>query len=145
GIPWQALYVSPMRRTLATLRPLAEKTGLEIGKSTTASGRAKPTPRPAKPIPKPTGAGGPSRPGTPPGGETAVQIANRALPVVAEISSLRILLRSLLGIHLGRYRDRIEVLAASVSVVKFDRYGPLLESLGERGYLAPNLQQRVGT
>ena len=80
-----------------------------------------------------------------------MQIANRALPVVAEISSPtnkatpRILLRSLLGIHLGRYRDRIEVLAASVSVVKFDRYGPLLESLGERGYLAPNLQQRVGT
>jgi len=27
GIPWQALYVSPMRRTLATLRLLAEKTG----------------------------------------------------------------------------------------------------------------------
>ena len=96
----------------------------------------------------------------PPGGETAVQIANRALPVVAEIeakwsdgnvlivshkATLRILLCSLLGIDLDHYRDRIEVLAASVSVVKCDHYEPLLESLGERGYLPPDLRQRAGT
>ncbi len=30
GIPWQALPINPRRRTLATLRPLAEKTGLEM-------------------------------------------------------------------------------------------------------------------
>ncbi len=167
GIPWRALYVSPMRRTLATLRPLAEKTGLEMqireglreihygeweGKTHAEAREAYPEiywrwmTEPAW--------------NAPPGGETAVQIANRALPVVAEIeaqwsdgnvlivshkATLRILLCSLLGIDLGRYRDRIEVLAASVSVVKFDRYGPLLESLGERSYLPPELRERAGT
>jgi probable phosphoglycerate mutase len=65
--------------------------------------------------------------------------------IVSHKATIRVILCSLLGIDLGRYRDRIEVLAASVSVVKFDRYGPLLEILGERSYLPSDLRERAGT
>lgn len=167
GIPWQALYVSPMKRTLATLRPLAEKTGLEMqirdglreihygeweGK-THAEVRDSYTEDYLRWMTEPAW-------NSPTGGETAVQIANRAMPVMAEIeekftdgnvlivshkATIRVILCSLLGIDLGRYRDRIEVLAASLSVIKFDRYGPLLEVLGERNYLPTELRERSGT
>ncbi|MEN9223311.1 MAG: histidine phosphatase family protein [Thermostichus sp. BF3_bins_97] len=167
GIPWQALYVSPMQRTLATLKPLAEKTGLTMqirdglreihygeweGK-THPEVRESYTEDYLRWMTEPAW-------NSPTGGETAVQIANRAMPVVAEIeerytdgnvlivshkATIRVILCSLLGIDLGRYRDRIEVLAASVSVIKFDRYGPLLEVLGERNYLPTELRDRSGT
>jgi probable phosphoglycerate mutase len=96
----------------------------------------------------------------PTGGETAIQIAARALPVITEIqtqyktgnvllvshkATIRILLCSLLGIDLGRYRDRINALAASVSVIKFTEYGPMLEVLGDRNHLPEQLRQRAGT
>ncbi|MEN9203450.1 MAG: histidine phosphatase family protein [Thermostichus sp. DG02_2_bins_29] len=167
GIPWQALYTSPMKRTLTTLQPLAEKTGLEMQIREGLreihygewEGKTHPEVRESytedylrwmtEPAWNP-----------PTGGETAVQIANRAMPVIAEIeekysngnvlivshkATIRIILCSLLGIDLGRYRDRIEVLAASISVIKFDRYGPLLEVLGERNYLPLPLRERAGT
>ncbi len=96
----------------------------------------------------------------PTGGETAIQIAARALSVITEIESgyksgnvllvshkatIRIILCSLLGIDVGRYRDRINTLAASVSVVKFGVYGPMLEVLGDRSYMPEDLRQRAGT
>jgi hypothetical protein len=47
------------------------------------------------------------------------------------------------GIYvLGRYRDRLEMRIASVSVVKFGKYGPLLQRLGDRTYLDQTLQDR---
>jgi broad specificity phosphatase PhoE len=101
------------------------------------------------------------RPGIPPtDGETAIQIAARALPVITEIESthkdgnvlvvshkatIRIILCSLLGIDVGRYRDRINALAAAVSIVKFGAYGPMLEVLGDRSYMAEHLRKRSGT
>lgn len=94
------------------------------------------------------------------GGETAVEVANRAMPVIAEIedtciegpvlvvshkTTIRIILCQLLGIDLGRYRDRIDCLAGSISIVKFDEHGPLLQCLGDRSYMSEVLQQRLGT
>ena len=96
----------------------------------------------------------------PTGGETAVQVASRASLVVAEIeekypdghvlvvshkATIRIMLCSLLGIDLGRYRDRITTLVASVSIVKFDVHGPLLEVLGDRYHLPEHLRSLPGT
>ena len=96
----------------------------------------------------------------PKGGETAVDIANRSLPVIAEIqekhpegnvlvvshkATIRIMLCSLLGIDLGRYRYRINILVASVSMVKFDGHGPLLEFLGDRYHIPADIRQRKGT
>lgn len=94
------------------------------------------------------------------GGETAVQVASRASLVIAEIeetfpagnvlvvghkATIRIMLCSLLGIDLGRYRDRIEMLVASVSLVEFDRHGPMLKRLGDRDHLPYQLRNRIGT
>jgi probable phosphoglycerate mutase len=50
-----------------------------------------------------------------------------------------------MGIDLGRYRDRIDAPAASVSIVKFDIYGPMLEVLGDRNYMPRHLRERAGT
>jgi probable phosphoglycerate mutase len=65
--------------------------------------------------------------------------------VVSHKATLRIILCSLLGIDLGRYRDRINVLVASVSLVRFTQYGPLLELMGDRSHLSPELRARRGT
>jgi hypothetical protein len=52
-----------------------------------------------------------------------------------------------LGIDLGRYRDRIEMLAVSVSIIRFDVHGSLLaklEVLGDRAYMGEELCTRPG-
>jgi probable phosphoglycerate mutase len=96
----------------------------------------------------------------PTGGETAIQIASRALPIITEIESshkegnvlvvshkatIRIILCSLMGIDIGRYRDRINATAASISIVKFGTNGPMLEVLGDRNYMPEHLRNRAGT
>jgi broad specificity phosphatase PhoE len=98
----------------------------------------------------------PSKSGTP----ASVEIASRASLVIAEIqqkypkgnvlvvshkATIRILLCDLLGIDLGRYRDRIDMPAGSVTVVKFDLHGPLLQELGNRAYMGDDLRNRPGT
>ena len=65
--------------------------------------------------------------------------------VVSHKATIRILLCGLLGIDLGRYRDRIDMLACAVSVVKFDLHGPLLQELGNRAYMSEDLRSRAGT
>ncbi|HEY9762389.1 MAG TPA: histidine phosphatase family protein [Trichocoleus sp.] len=167
-LPWKAVFVSPMKRTIATAKPLCEATGLEMqlrdgikeiryGKWEGQSNEyvkqhfnddyvrwlTEPAWNP------PTG-----------GGETSVQIASRASLVIAEIESqftdgnvlvvshkatIRILLCSLLGIDLGRYRDRIYLPVASVSIVRFEPHGPMLVKHGDRSHLPESLDARPGT
>jgi broad specificity phosphatase PhoE len=167
SIPWTAIYVSPMKRTIATAKPLCDAVGIEMqlrdGLKEIRYGKwegqtvdfvkqnypddyihwlAEPAWNP------------------PTGGETAVEIASRASLVIAEIqekypdgnvlvvshkATLRIILCNLLGVDLGRYRDRIDMLAASVSIVKFDVHGPLLQVLGDRNYMDEHLRLRPGT
>lgn len=166
SLAWEAIYCSPLRRTRATAQPMVEATGLALqlrdglreanfgdweGKSKAEvdeqlgedyrSWMTEPAWNP------------------PTNGETAVQIASRAMAVIAEIeerhregnvlvfshkSTLRIILCSLLGIDLGRYRDRLDYPAASLSVVSFGKYGPLLERMGDRSYMPPELYARKG-
>lgn len=164
ALNWRAIYCSPMKRTQATVAPIAKATGLPIeirdglrechygeweGKSKEEVNRlfaedyAHWMIEPAWNAPK--------------GGETAVEVCNRAMAVIAEIeekytdgnvllvshrTTLRVVLCSLMGIDLGRYRDRLDYPAASVSVVSFGKYGPLLESLGDRAYMPPELRNR---
>jgi probable phosphoglycerate mutase len=83
---------------------------------------------------------------SPQGGETAVAIAARAMPVVDRIvlnqkdrdvlvfshkATIRIIACTLLGIPLSRFRDRISCPTASVTTFTFGAHGPLLERLGE--------------
>lgn len=165
--PWAAIYASPMKRTIATAKPLAEALGVEMrlrpglkeirygaweGKTQAAvreqygddyiNWMTEPAWNP------------------PTGGETSVEIANRAMPVVAEIeeeftegrvlivshkATIRIILCSLLGIDLGRYRDRMAAPAASASIIQFGKYGPLLEAHGDRSHMSAELRARPGT
>ncbi|MFN9858480.1 MAG: histidine phosphatase family protein, partial [Pseudanabaena sp.] len=96
----------------------------------------------------------------PTGGETAVQLASRASLVIAEIqeqypsgnvlvvshkATIRVILCSLLGIDMGRYRDRIDVPAASLSIVQFGALGPMLKVLGDRSFMDDELRSLVGT
>ena len=89
-----------------------------------------------------------------------MEISNRALAVIAEIqqkyatgnvlvvshkATIRIILCELLGIDLGRYRDRIDMPSGAVSIVKFDLHGPLLQVLGDRTYMGEDLRSRPGT
>ncbi|NER78809.1 MAG: histidine phosphatase family protein [Leptolyngbya sp. SIO1D8] len=167
GLTWAAVFASPMKRTIATAKPLCEATGAELelreglkelyyGKWEDHSSDDVQATYPddyvqwlAEPAWNP-----------PTGGETAVQVASRASAVIAEIedaftegnvlvvshkATIRIMLCTLLGIDLGRYRDRIEMPVASVSLVKFGRYGPLLKRLGDRAHLPDHLRNRAGT
>ncbi len=65
--------------------------------------------------------------------------------MVSHKTTIRIILCHLLGIDLGRYRDRIDMLAASISVIQFGLHGPLLKRLGDRSYMSAELQSRTGS
>lgn len=166
SVDWEAIYCSPMKRTVATATPLAEATGLtleirdgikecnygewegktkgEVSEEFTANYYHWMT-EPAWNAPE--------------GGETAVEVRNRSMAVIAEIeekykhgnvllvshrTTLRVVLCSLMGIDLGRYRDRLDYPAASLSIVSFGKYGPLLERMGDRSFMSKELQAREG-
>ncbi|MEO0535091.1 MAG: histidine phosphatase family protein [Cyanobacteria bacterium P01_A01_bin.123] len=166
-IPWAAVFASPMKRTIATAKPICEAIGTEPqrrdGLKELSYGEWEDRTQDyvqehytedyirwlTEPAWNP-----------PTGGETTVQLASRAALVIAEIeakfetgnvlivshkATIRVILCSLLGIDLGRYRDRIDMPVASVSVVTFDRYGPLLKRLGDRYHLPEALRNRAGT
>jgi broad specificity phosphatase PhoE len=166
-IPWLAIYASPMKRTLTTANPLCQRIGLEPilrdglkeirygeweGKSSEEVQQTYPADyehwmtEPAW--------------NRPTGGETGLDVASRAAQVIAEIeaayaegnvlvvshkATIRLILCNLLGIDLGRYRDRLDVPACSLSVVQFGKYGPMLKQLGDRSHLAPHLRNRIGS
>jgi broad specificity phosphatase PhoE len=167
SMSWNAVYVSPMKRTIATATPLCQAIGqkmefreglkeirygkwegqtAEFVKTTYADDYVRWLAEPAW--------------NPPTGGETAVQIASRASLVISEIeetyqkgnvlvvshkATIRIILCALLGIDLGRYRDRISTLVGSVSVVRFDDHGPMLERLGDRSHFDERLLALPGT
>lgn len=164
---WQAIYASPMKRTIATAKPLCDATGMSMelrdglkeiqygeweGKTPEAV-QAEYTEDYVHWLTEPAW-------NPPTGGETSIQIASRTNLVMAEIeekytsgnvlivshkATIRIILCSLLGIDIGRYRDRINLPVASVSIVKFDVHGPLLMKHCDRSHLPPELDRRPGT
>ncbi len=87
---------------------------------------------------------------SPTNGERAIDIARRSSEVIEEIektyrdgnvlivshkATIRIMLCSLLGIDVGRYRDRIYMPVAAVTVVEFCEQGPLLKKLSDRSHI----------
>lgn len=96
----------------------------------------------------------------PTGGENGIDIARRSSLVLEEIekslitgnvlvvshkATIRIMLCSLLGIDVGRFRDRIGLPVASISIVEMAAHGPLLHLMGDRSYLRESLRSRAGT
>ncbi|MBE9139998.1 histidine phosphatase family protein [Nodosilinea sp. LEGE 07088] len=166
-LPWQAVYASPLRRTVETATPFCQATGQTMAQrdglkemffgeweglthdevETRYSGDY------VRWLTEPAW-------NPPTGGETGVQVASRAALVIAEIeanhssgnvlivshkTTIRLLLCNLLGIDSGRYRDRIELPVASVSLVRFGDHGPRLAKHGDRSHLPEELDSRPGT
>lgn len=165
--PWTAVFASPMKRALATARPLCDAIKMEAqvrdglkeinygrweGKTTDAVNQefhddyirwtADPAWNP------------------PTGGEPAITIANRAMLVVEEIkqrhktghvllvshkATIRIILCSLLGIDVGRFRFRLGCPVGSVSVVEFGTHGPLIKAVADRTHLDERMRNLPGT
>ena len=166
-IPWTAIYVSPMKRTIATAQPLCQAVGLDMqlrdGLKEINYGQWEgKTSEYVKEFHLDEYIKWMTEPAwnAPTGGETSVEVSSRSALVISEIEAkysdgnvlvvshkgtIRILLCSLLGIDLGRYRDRIDMPVSSVSVIKFDTHGPLLQRLGDRSYLSDDLRSRAGT
>jgi len=164
---WEAIFTSPLKRTLETAHPICNITGLSPqvrdGLKEIAYGQwegktveevstefhddyirwtADPAWYP------------------PTDGEPAVAISHRSLQVVEEIqkvydegnvlivshkATIRILLCSLLGIDVGRFRYRLACPVGSVSVIEFGKHGPLLKAMADRGHLNDRLRGLPGT
>jgi probable phosphoglycerate mutase len=166
-LPWQAIFASPLKRTVATATPIAKAVGLNIqlrnGLKEMFFGewegvsleevKARHDKDYNNWMTEPAW-------NPPTGGETGMQVASRAAMVIAEIenqftegnvlvvshkTTIRLMLGSLLGIDSGRYRDRINMPVASVSLVRFDKYGPMLLKHGDRTHLPEELESRPGT
>jgi probable phosphoglycerate mutase len=164
---WNAIYTSPLKRALATAQPLCTKLGLEpqirAGLKEIHYGNWEG--RTLVDVQAQQGkeySRWQSEPGwnSPSQGETGLQVANRALAVVAEITNqyptgqvlivshkatIRIILCCLLGIELGRYRERLDVPVCAVSLVSMGQSGPMLKSFSDRHHLPDHLRQLPGT
>jgi broad specificity phosphatase PhoE len=165
--PWQAIFTSPLKRTLQTAHPICNATAItpqqredlkEIGygrwegktveevSSAFHDDYIRWTADPAWYPPTE--------------GEAAVSIAHRTLRVLEEIqrlydngnvllvshkATIRIALCSLLGIDVGRFRFRLGCPVGSVSIVEFGAHGPLLRALADRSHLSKELRNLPGT
>jgi probable phosphoglycerate mutase len=165
--PWTAIYCSSLRRTAATAQPLCDAVGItkqvrsdfnEIGYGSWEGLTREVVERdyhddylswladPAWHAPT--------------GGELAITIARRSLRAIDEIkqqysdgnvlvvshkATIRIILCSLLGIDVGRFRYRFGCPVGSLSVLEFSSAGPLLQSLADRYHLSEALRSLPGT
>ena len=153
-----ALYVSPKLRARLTAAPTAKATGLvpnvreglrEIAYGSW-DGREEREIKAREPEAYAAWTGDPALV-SPPGGETAFAIAARALPVLVEIrrehptgnvlivshkATIRVITCALLGLHLGRFRDRVACPTASLTTFEFGDRGAMLTRIGDTHYLA---------
>ena len=166
-IPWQAVYCSPLQRAIATAKPLCELLGVEIqcrnGLREIYYGEWEgKTPEQVNKDYHDEYVRWLADPGwnAPNGGEKGIEIARRSSEVLEEIeqnhksgnvlivshkATIRIMLCSLLGVDIGRFRDRIGMPVAAVSLVKMSEHGPLVEFMGDRSHLTEELGSRPGT
>ncbi|WP_330203175.1 histidine phosphatase family protein [Cyanobacterium sp. Dongsha4] len=167
SIRWQGIFSSPLTRTIATATPLAKTIGMGIqqrdGLREIAYGNWEgKTPDEVNQLYHDEYVRWLADPGwnAPTGGEKGIDIARRSNEVLEEIernyptgnvlivshkATIRIMLCSLLGIDIGRYRDRISMPVASVTTVTLTDRGPRLDTLCDRTHLRPELHARKGT
>ncbi|MBE9206548.1 histidine phosphatase family protein [Nostoc sp. LEGE 06077] len=167
SLAWAAIFCSPMRRTIATAKPLCTAIGIEpqlregLKEINYGQWEGK-TPEFISQEYHDDFLRWSADPAwyAPTGGEMAVTIASRAMGVIEEIkhfhqsgnvlvvahkATIRIMLCSLLGIDVGRFRYRLDCPVGSVSVVEFTSHGPLLRSLADRSHLGEQLRNLPGT
>ncbi len=164
---WKAIYSSSLRRTIATARPLCDALSMEMqvrpGLNEIGYGKWEGlTKEEVSQRHHDDYVSWLADPAwyAPTGGELAVVIAQRGMQVVEEIrqqfsdgnvlvvshkATIRIILCSLLGIEVGRFRYRLGCPVGSVSIVEFTPQGPLLQSLADRSHLSEALRSLPGT
>lgn len=167
ALPWTAVFVSPMRRAIATATPLCNAIGMEMelrdGLKEISYGKWEGmSPDQVNRDFHDDYIRWLAEPGwySPTGGETGVCIQRRGSRVLEEIeqtyrtgnvlivshkATIRIILCTLLGIDIGRFRDRIGMPVASVSIVEMAMHGPLLHVMGDRTHLSEHLRNLEGT
>lgn len=165
--PWSAVYSSSLRRSIATAQPLCDVLGMpmqvradlnEIGYGKW-EGQSKAKVEREYHDDFVSWLADPAW-HAPTGGELAITVARRSLRVIDEIrqqftegsvlvvshkATIRIILCSLLGIDVGRFRYRLGCPVSSVNVVEFSLEGPLLHSLADRSHLSESLRALPGT
>jgi probable phosphoglycerate mutase len=164
---WRAVYSSSLRRSITTAQPLCEALGIsmqvraelnEIGYGKW-EGQTRATVDRNFHDDYVSWLADPAW-HAPTDGELAINVAARALRVIDEIqqefsegnilivshkATIRIILCSLLGIDVGRFRYRLACPVSSLSVVEFSLEGPLLLSLADRSHLSESLRSLPGT
>jgi probable phosphoglycerate mutase len=167
SLPWTAVYTSPLWRAIDTAKPLCEAIKMDMQlrdglKEITYGKWEGKTPEEVNREFHDEYVRWLADPGwnSPTGGEKGVDIARRSSLVLEEIeqthstgnvlvvshkATIRIMLCSLLGIDVGRFRDRIGIPVASLTIVEMAERGPLLQVMGDRSHLSEQLRQRVGT
>lgn len=167
AITWQAVYCSPLKRAIQTAQPLCDALSLtpelrdglkEIGYGQWEGQSIETVERDyhddyLRWVSDPAW-------NAPTGGEPAIAIAQRALRTIEEIrqnhkdgnvlvvshkATIRIILCSLLGIDVGRFRFRLGCPVGSVSHVEFSAHGPLLHTLADRSHQDARLRDLPGT
>ncbi len=165
--PWAAIFSSGLRRSIATAQPLCDslEMKLEVRDELKEIGYGKWEGLTKESVEREfhddyvSWLADPAWHG-PTGGELAIVVAQRGLQVIREIkerfndgnvlivshkATIRIILCSLLGIDVGRFRYRLVCPVGSVSVVEFTSEGPLLHSLADRSHLSESLRSLPGT
>jgi probable phosphoglycerate mutase len=165
-LAWEAVFCSPLKRAVATAQPLCKAVGLTThlrdGLKEIAYGRWEgKTPNEVSREFHDEDVRWLSDPGwnAPTGGEKGVDISRLSSTVLDEIertypsgnvlvvshkATTRIMLCSLLGIDVGRYRDRLGMPVAALSIVQMMERGPLLRVLGDRTHLRQSLRLGPG-
>lgn len=166
SLPWVAVFASPLRRSVATARPLCAAVGLEMQlrddlKEIAYGQWEGKTPEEVNRQFHDEYVRWLADPGwnAPTGGKRGVDVARRSSAVLEEIertypsgnvlvvshkATARIMLCSWLGIDVGRYRDRLSMPVAALSIVEMTEQGPLLKVLGDRTHLRESLRLRPG-
>ena len=165
--PWRAIYSSSLRRVIATAQPLCDALGMamQVRAGLNEIGYGKWEGQTKEKVEREyhddyiSWLADPAW-HAPTGGELAITVARRSLQVIDEIkqqfadgnvlvvshkATIRIILCSLLGIDVGRFRYRLGCPVSSVSTVEFSLEGPLLHSLADRSHLSEALRSLHGT
>jgi broad specificity phosphatase PhoE len=165
SLPWDAVFSSPLRRAVATANPLCEAAGIRMqlkeGLRELAYGQWEgKTPEEVNREFHDDYVRWLTDPGwnAPTGGQKGIDIARRSSLVLEEIektcttgnvlvvshqATTRIMLCSLLGIDVGRFRERLSMPVASSSIMEIAAHGPLLHIMGDRSHLRESLRSRA--
>ena len=167
NLPWVAAYVSPMKRTTTTAKPLCEKVGLKMefrdGLKEIYYGKWEgESPETVNQKYHDDYVRWLTDPGwnSPTEGEKGIDVSRRSSAVIQEIqdchtegnvlvvshkATIRIMICRLLGIDVGRFRDRIAMPVSGVSVIEMQAHGPLMHALADRSHLDESLRSLPGT